>query len=42
MCVKLENILDYDSFLKHTNDSKVMTRPAITTNNNKIYNIFIK
>ena len=27
MCIELENKTDYDSFLKHTNDSKVMTRP---------------
>ena len=35
MCIKLENITDYDSFLKHTNDTKVMTIHTITTNNIK-------
>ena len=28
MCVELENKSEYDSFLKHTNYSKVMTRPV--------------
>ena len=27
MCIELENKIEFDSFLKHTNDSKVMTRP---------------
>ena len=27
MCIELENKKDYDSFLKHSNNSKVMTRP---------------
>ena len=27
MCIELENKTDYDSFLRHTNESKVMTRP---------------
>ena len=28
MCIELENKTDYNSFLKYTNDSKVMTRPV--------------
>ena len=28
MCIELENKREYDSFLKHSNDSKVMTRPV--------------
>jgi hypothetical protein len=27
MCIELENKIEFDSFLKQTNDSKVMTRP---------------
>jgi len=27
MCIELENKTDYNSFLKHTNNTKVMTRP---------------
>ena len=28
MCIELENKTDYNNFLKHTNDSSVMTRPV--------------
>jgi hypothetical protein len=40
--MKLENIIDHGPFLKQTKDLKVMTRPAITTDDIKKIYFFYK